>query len=355
MQRASLDEDLYGLLGVDAAATTDEITRAFRRLAMTWHPDRNVSAEAEERFKRIGRAYEILRDRDRRTRYDRRVRDDAVDDDASQPPSTDTAEHATARAPDLRRHVRIALAQQVHGCRLSLKVTRTAYCDACAGTGRSAAPPVRCRACRGSGHRVQPSLKLFAFFGVETIACDDCGGHGVVPAPCDACAGSGVGARKTGRLRFDVPAGIRPGSAVRVRGHGRHGKGGRAAGDLVVRIDLAPHPLLRPHFPDLRCDMPISAFRALAGGTIAVPTLDHPHQMELPRDAANGVELRLAGQGLLDGANGRRGALVVRLHVVRPHALTAKQRSLLEELDRLAANEPALAGWSRRLREARGS
>lgn len=348
MQHPHTDDDLYGLLGVHAAASVEEIRRAYRKRAMTSHPDRNVSDDAAEAFTRIRHAYEILRDATRRADYDRDIA--SARDAASQQASAVQPEPPAARAPNLSRRARITLHEQLRGCRVQLKVTRTEYCRQCTGSGESYAPPVACDNCGGSG-RVREALGLFSFFGTATKACPDCGGQGVIRPPCEACQGMGVVARRTGHLRFMIPAGIRPGASLRVRGHGRHGRSGEASGDLMVRIEIAPHPLFEPDFPDLRCEVPISIFRMLAGGNLEVPTLDGSASVSLPADLADGAELRVAGEGMLDAVTGERGDLVVTLRLIRPRTLSDAQAELLAELDRSAGSEPALMEWVRRLRE----
>ena len=353
MQHTHIDEDLYCLLGVDSAASADEIRRAYRKLAMIWHPDRNVSAEAEETFKRIRLAYEILREPKRRTEYDREFRSHPrrPHDAHAQPASTAQSEVSSRRAPNLSRHVSISLEEQLHGCRAKLRLTRTEYCRHCGGSGHANLPPLACGTCRGSGF-VRNPLGLFSMFRIATVACPDCSGKGTIRPKCEACAGTGVGARKMGHLQFEVPAGIRPGASLRVRGHGRRGRSGEAPGDLLVHVGVAPHPLFEPDFPDLRCEIPVSVFRALAGGTLEVPTLGAPVSIPLSSEPIDGAELRIPGHGLLDGASGRRGDLLVRLRLVRPQQLSDAHLALLAELEQLSANDPAHIDWLRRRHDA---
>jgi molecular chaperone DnaJ len=151
---------------------------------------------------------------------------------------------------------------------------------------------------------------------------------------------------------LEIPPGIPPGGSLRVRGHGRRGRSGRISGDLLINVGTAPHPLFEPDFPHLRCEMPISIFRGLAGGSIEVPTLDDPVSVSLPTDLVDGTELRISGHGMLNGATGKRGDLLVRLRLIRPSRLSDGQRELLAKLERLAADEPIHVDWVRRRREA---
>jgi molecular chaperone DnaJ len=352
MPHSFADQDLYALLDVPPAATAKEIRVAFRRRAMQWHPDRNRHAGAEDAFKRIRAAYEVLCDPERRADYDRSVarQGKRAAAAAAEPAASAPRERRTSRAPDARRRVCITLDEQLRGRRVDLKVTRTEYCPACGGAGVGVTP-VACGTCAGSG-RIRPPLGLFSFFMAAPAPCPDCGGQGTMRPECAPCRGKGTQARKEGQLRFEIPAGMPPGGTLRVRGHGRRGAGGKAAGDLLINVDLAAHPLFEPDFPHLRCAMPVSVFRALSGGSIDVPTLEGAVSIPLPADPVDGAELRVRGHGMLDGVTGKRGDLVVRLRVIRPRTLTVMQRELLGKLDRLAAEEPAHRDWERRVRDA---
>jgi molecular chaperone DnaJ len=346
MQGSITDHDLYSVLGVHPTASPEEIRLAYRRRAMIWHPDRNRGADAEEIFKRIRSAYDVLRDRSRRADYDRKATQGAEGAQASAEP----AENTVPREPDVRRRVSITLDEQLHGGRVELQVTRTEYCAACEGLGTRGERAL-CAGCAGAGY-VRPTLGWFPLFGAAATACTECAGEGVTLSRCAACEGRGTIARKRGRLRFEIPAGIPPGGSLRVRGHGRRGRSGRAPGDLLISVAIASHPLFEPDFPHLRCEMPISVFRALAGGDVEVPTLDSPVSLPLPADVVDGTELRVSGHGMLNGATGRRGDLLVRLRLIRPRTLSGTQRELLAELERLVAHEPGHVDWVRRRRAA---
>jgi molecular chaperone DnaJ len=349
MRPALTDHDLYGLLGVHPGASAEEIRLAYRQRAMLWHPDRNSCADAEETFKLIRSAYDVLRDPSRRSDYDRNAA--SRTERAPAPPGTMAQrEPHVGRAPDVRRRVRITLDEQLRGGRVELQVTRTEYCSVCRGSGSSDVL-ASCENCRGSGY-VRPSLGWFPSFLAAPTACTDCGGEGVTQSKCVACAGNGTSARKRGHLRFDIPAGVPPGGSLRVRGHGRRGRSGRVSGDLLINVEIAAHPLFEPDFPHLRCEMPISVFRALAGGIVEVPTLDRPVSVSLPTDLVEGTELRVTSHGMLNGATGKRGDLLVRLRLIRPRKLSGAQRELLAKLELLAADEPRHVEWVRRRRDA---
>jgi molecular chaperone DnaJ len=165
------------------------------------------------------------------------------------------------------------------------------------------------------------------------------------------CGGRGTVARR-GHLRFEIPPGIPPGGSLRIRGQGRRGRGGKVSGDLLVNVGIASHPLFEQDFPHLRCEMPISIFRALAGGMMEVPTLERPISVPLPTELIDGTQLRVTGHGMLNGATGKRGDLLLKLRVIRPRTLSDAQRELLAKLERLAAEDPRHVDWVRRRRDA---
>ena len=352
MRTPVTDHDLYGLLGVHPSASLEEIRLAYRQRAMMWHPDRNNRSDAEDTFKLIRFAYEVLRDRSRRADYDHHTasRDERSQPPAKQPGATAHRDPNVASAPDVRRRVDITLDEQLHGGRGELHVTRTEYCSTCGGSGTNGVP-ASCATCKGEGY-VRPSLSWFPLFLGEPVACMDCGGAGVTKLECVACEGKGNIARKKGYLRFEIPAGIPPGGSLRIPGQGRRGRNGKASGDLLINVGITSHPLFEPDFPHLRCEMPISVFRALAGGIVEVPTLGSPVSVRLPTDFTDGTELSVTGHGMLNGATGKRGDLLVKLRLVRPRILSDAQRELLAKLERLAADEPRHVDWVRRRGDA---
>jgi molecular chaperone DnaJ len=352
MQRPLSDHDLYCLLGVHPEASAEEIRLAYRRRAMIWHPDRNNRTDAAETFKLIRSAYDVLRDPSRRADYDRNAVSRAArpSTPAERPASAAQHEPRAGSAPDVRRRVHITLDEQLRGGRVELQVTRTEYCSVCGGSGSSEVR-ASCDNCRGSG-QVHPSLGWFPLFLAAPTACTECDGEGVTRPKCVACEGNGTIARKRGHLRLEIPAGVPPGGRLRVPGHGRRARRGRVSGDLLITVGIAAHPLFEPDFPHLRCEMPVSVFRALAGGIVEVPTLDRPVTVPLPTDLADGTELRVTGHGMLNGATGERGDLLVRLRLIRPRTLSDAQRELLAKLERLAADEPGHVDWVRRRRDA---
>ena len=348
MQFARSDHDLYRTLGVEPSASMEQIRLAYRQRAMMWHPDRNGRPDAGEKFKLIRFAYDILRDPSRRAEYDRRAASSA-EGSSSAPPRADQHERRAASAPDVRRRVHITLQEQLRGGSVELQVSRTADCATCAGSGVSR-KTASCDVCGGDGY-MRPSLGWFPSFFTTRVVCRECQGKGVTQPKCIACDGRGTIARR-GHLRFDIPAGIPPGGILRIPGQGRRGRGEKRSGDLILNVGVASHPLFEPEFPHLRCDMPISIFRALAGGMIEVPTLDTTVSVPLPSESVDGTQLRVTGHGMLNGATGERGDLLLKLRLIRPRTLSVAQRELLAKLERLAADDPRHVDWARRQRDA---
>ena len=324
--------DPHGELGVSPQASLADIRAAYRRLAARWHPDRNAHAHAAGRMQRINQAYRQLCD------------DDAAVPDAAPaaapdaaadepPPRTATAwweaDGSGARwAPDgaaapttVRCSAGIGLEQAAFGCVHVLKGSVADLCTACAGTGRLVSRRSACRSCRGEG-------RLRASKEARWTACTACAGDGAERKRCDACAGSGV-ERVLRAWHYEVrlPAGLRDGSVVMLRGQGQ--RGGAAAGDIALRVQVEPHPLFA--FDDaqrLVCRLPVDVFRAAGHGTVEVPTLDGA---PLTLDLARGPVQVIEGHGF-PRRDGSRGPLVVEVRTVVPQAYSAAQRVLLRRL-----------------------
>lgn len=356
MHRSIHEQDIYAILGLRLHASEAEITRAYRRLAMDWHPDRNTSRDAEERFKRIRQAYETLRDPTRRAEYDRRNRFSEPGPAANpEPPDAERDFRDGARGRDLSRRMKISLAQQIAGMRAKLKISRQESCSACNGVGVVANVHDVCLRCDGHGRVRRPSFPFFLLRG-EEIPCETCGGEGRLPRTCGKCEGSGSTGWRSGVLQFDLAPGAMPGSIKRIKGYGQAGRGGRPAGDLLVHIEFEPHSLFQPEFPDLHCTVPISTLRLAVGGEISVPTVEGSAIVPLPGAGSRSMDARVPGAGLLDARSGRRGDLILHWQPVRPERYTAAQRKLIDQLEASLADGDddtnPLARWARACREA---
>ncbi|MGC8916334.1 MAG: molecular chaperone DnaJ [Thermoanaerobaculum sp.] len=340
--------DYYEVLGVGRNATQEEIKKAYRRLALQYHPDKNPgNKEAEEKFKEAAEAYAVLSDPEKRAHYDRfghagvgeqpftGFSPDIFADFADILGSFFGFEgvfgrrsSGPQRGADLRTVVRVSFEEMASGVEKVLSVPREENCPTCGGSG--AAPgsrPVTCTVCGGRG-QVRLSQGFFSL--VRT--CPQCDGAGrVITSPCRDCRGSGRVERRR-EVRFSIPAGVESGTRLRLVGQGEEGVRGGPPGDLYVEIHVEPHEVFVRQGADLHVEVEVSAFQAALGGDIEVPTLSGPQTVRLPEGSQPGDTVVLRGQGLPRVGRGGHGDLVVHLKVVVPRKLTARQRQLLREL-----------------------
>lgn len=359
--------DYYDVLEIDRGAGEAEIKRAYRKLALRWHPDRNPSgADAEARFKEVAEAYEVLSDPARRAEYDRfghagglRGRSaGAADfdlrthvDDLFSEIFGEVFGHRRPRSPrpergqDLRYNLTIEFQEAVFGCSREIEIPVLHDCGECRGSGaRRGTVPAACPECHGQGRvRFQQG-----FFSVER-ECPRCRGGGRVAAePCPACGGRGVSAQRR-RLSIAVPAGCDEGTRLRVAGEGERGSHGGPPGDLYVVLSVRPHPVLRRQGEDLVCEVSLSLAEAVLGTELEVPTLEGARTVRVPPGSPAGSVLTLEGHGVPAGPGGRRGDLKVAVQVEIPAKVTARQAKLLREFERLGAGKAV--GGSRRFRK----
>ncbi|MFN2463238.1 MAG: molecular chaperone DnaJ [Candidatus Dormibacteria bacterium] len=339
--------DYYDILEVGRAASGDEIKKAFRQLAMKYHPDRNPgNAEAEARFKEASEAYEVLSDPDKRSQYDRFGAvpgmggggfqaagfGDIFDMFFGGQGGAGRGRPGPRRGSDLRYTLELEFTEAVFGVERDIDVPRQDTCQACAGSGSEPGKaPVKCVDCGGAGQVRRMSQ---SFFGqvVNVTACPRCQGEGeVIESPCVACHGAGrVESRKT--LRVKVPAGVDEGDQVRLNGEGEAGIKGGAYGDLYVAMSIRPHPELRRVGRDIYFDLGVGFAQAALGDTIEVPTVDGVMKLELAPGTQYGTRLKIAGHGVPHIRTGRRGDQVVVVHVVTPTKLSPEQKKALEVL-----------------------
>ena len=377
--------DYYEVLGVDRGTSDAELKKAYRKLALQFHPDRNPDdAEAEERFKEVSEAYSVLSDPERRARYDR------FGHQATGPggqPGADFGDLGNfgdlfgdlfgdifggaggggrrggsrrgrgQRGADLRYNLEIDLEDVLRGCDPSLKIPKMKVCEPCSGSGAAeGSKPKRCDRCEGSG-------QLFfqqGFFRVNR-PCDACGGAGeVIQNPCSSCRGAGrIEGQQT--IQVHVPAGVDDGARLRVGGEGEAGVAGGESGDLYVVLLVREHPLFQRDGTNLQIEVPIPFTQAALGAEIEVPTLDGKVQLQVPEGTQSGRLLRLKGKGLpplqprLDPEQleKMRGDLYVRVFVEVPTKLGARQRELLEEFASISGTDvsPASKGFVDKLRD----
>ena len=327
--------DPYTVLGVSAESGPVEWKRAYRRLAMRWHPDRNDHHEATERFKEINAAYEQLV----------AVGLDDEPDETSAPSGAAAAAPDTslAKAADIRLNLEVSLEEAASGCHQTIRYTRGNDCPTCAGSGQHGMAKTRfCSACHGSG-RVHDSKR-------NLVRCADCGGRGFFTERiCADCGGSGRELADVS-LEIRVPPGMLAGDELRLVGQGEPGDEALRAGDLYLTLIIRSHPLYQLRGRDLYFRMPVSALAMIAGGEIDVPSLTGMLRHTLDVGAPEMQTLRLAGKGYPGRGKNRAGDLVVELTPVFPRQLTTRQRKLLLQanadlLDDVAAVLPEIAEW----------
>lgn len=369
--------DYYSVLGVDKGADDATIKKAYRKLAMKYHPDRNPDDKAaEEKFKEVGEAYEVLSNPDKRAAYDRMGHEAFKNGGMGGAGGgggfggfTDPMDifaqffggmggfggfggggrrQADPRQPgaDLRQYLRISLEDAAHGCERKLKVERRVPCDACDATGSKDGKEgfKVCSTCHGSGVVTRQS----GFF-VQQSACPTCRGTGhTVSNPCSKCRGEGR-VRKVEDVEIRIPAGVDTGVSMRVAGKGDAGLHGGENGDLYVELEVAEHELFTREGMDLYISMPISLLDAIRGGTITVPTLEEPTKLKVPAGTAGGTTFRVRGQGMPSLRGNGRGDLMVGVMVETPSGLNSKQMKALESFfDTLSMeNQPELSEFEK--------
>jgi molecular chaperone DnaJ len=337
--------DYYEILGVSRGAGDAELKKAYRRLAMKYHPDRRPGDEAAaQQFKQAKEAYEVLSDPQKRAAYDqfghagveRAARGggfrggfgDIFDDIFGDIFGRNSGTTRAYRGADLQYNLQLSLEEAVFGTETSIRVPALAECRTCGGSGaRPGTKPQTCNTCDGVGQvRMQQG-----FFSVQQT-CPHCRGAGtIITEPCSACGGRGqVEEFKT--LTVKVPAGVDTGDRIRLSGEGQPGTRGGGAGDLYVHIEVKPHPLFVRDGNNLVCQVPISFTTAALGGELEVPTLDGRIKLKIPAETQTGKHFRLRGKGVKPVRGGPQGDLICQIVVETPVNLTKRQRELMEEL-----------------------
>ena len=362
--------DFYDVLGVSRGASEDEIKKAYRRKAKELHPDRNAdNPDAEAQFKEVNEAYEALKDPEKKAAYDqlghaagagglggagagRRpggaggsgagqgdfasafsdVFDDLFGDFMGGRGGAGQRQRA-ARGADLRYNLRITLEEAFSGLQKTINVPSSVTCAECSGTGaEGGAEPVTCPTCSGMGKvRAQQG-----FFTVERT-CPTCSGLGqIIKNPCSACGGAGR-VEKERALSVNIPAGVETGTRIRLAGEGDAGLRGGPPGDLYIFIEVVEHELFQRDGQNLYCRVPVSITTAALGGDVEVPTIDGGRaRVKVPAGSQTGKQLRLRGKGMPALRGQSMGDMFIELAVETPVNLTAKQKELLREFERLS-------------------
>jgi len=349
--------DFYEVLGVERGASDEELKKAYRKLAMRFHPDRNPDdPSAAEKFKEATEAYQVLSDPDKRRIYDQYGREglrgsgfggagvDPRDIFASifgQAGLADLFEGmfgggrgGPRQGSHLRIGLRVTLKEAFTGVERTLELRRHEPCEECGGSGaKPGTAPERCGTCAGRG-RVQRSQ---GFFMMQT-ACPACRGAGqLIPHPCKRCRGAGLREKKV-EIHVRIPAGVASGNQLRLPGEGEPGAGGGPRGDLFVVVEVEDHPLFQRDGDDLLCEVPIGFTQAALGARIDVPTLQGAAELEIPAGTQGGDVFRLRGQGMPSAYGHGQGHLLIRVAVEIPRRLTARQKELLAEFGREEAD-----------------
>ncbi|WP_446831639.1 molecular chaperone DnaJ [Candidatus Foliamicus sp.] len=341
------ERDYYEVLGVGRDAPEADIKKAYRRLAMRYHPDRNPdqSEEASNRFKEAKRAYEVLSDSEQRAAYDQFGHAGVDASAGAGGPSSDPfntifgdifgevfgGRRGGASRPrkgaNLRYRLDLDFNQAIFGDTVRITIPRTVTCSTCTGSGaRPGTGKSTCGRCGGSG---QTQVRQGVFSIRQT--CGACGGEGrVVSSPCEDCGGNGA-VRKSEEISLKVPPGVDTGDRSRLRGKGNAGPRGGPAGDLLVEMQVRPHPLFERDGPHLHCRFPVSFATAALGGEVEVPTLSGAVKLKVPAGTQSGSTFRVRGRGVKPARGGRRGDLYCHVELETPVALSRKQQRLLKE------------------------
>lgn len=342
-------EDFYKTLEISKNASEKEIKKSYRRLAMKYHPDRNKdNAEAEEKFKAIQKAYEVLSDEQKRAAYDQ-FGHAGVDPSMGGGHGGYSADSFSdvfgdvfgdifgggggrrsrvRRGADLRYNLDMSLEEAVSGVEKKIKIPTQVACDGCGGSGSKSGETSICSTCSGHGQvRMQQGM-----FSVQQT-CPSCHGAGsVIKDPCGKCRGSGKkNEQKT--LSVKIPAGVDTGDRVRLSGEGEAGEHGGPAGDLYVQVNVREHPIFSRQDANLYCEMPISFAMAALGGELEVPTLSGKVKLKVPAETQTGKQFRLRGKGVKQVRGGAVGDLLCRVLVETPVNLTSEQKTLIEQLN----------------------
>jgi len=347
--------DYYKVLDVAKNASEADIKKAYRRLAMKYHPDRNPGdKEAEDRFKEAKEAYEVLTDAQKRAIYDQHGHDRI--DAARQGGGGGGAggfggadfgdifgevfgdifgggrrdgRSQVFRGADLRYELDLELPQAVFGHTTEIEIPRLMECETCSGSGAAKGhSPVTCEQCRGTGQ-----MRISQGFFQLQQPCNRCRGSGrIVKNPCDTCLGQGR-VRRTRKLSVKVPAGVSTGDRIRLGGEGEAGRNGGPPGDLYIEMNVKPHGIFEREGDDLSCEVPVSFATAVLGGAVNVPTLEGEVSLKVPAETQSGRVFRLSDKGVKPVRGGDRGDLFCRVVVETPVNLSSEQRDLLRKFD----------------------
>lgn len=361
----STKRDYYEILGIDKNASADEIKKAYRKLAVKYHPDKNPDdPSAEAKFKEVAEAYAVLSDPDKRAKYDRFGHSmgggggagyggfdmggfdisDALRQFMEQGfgfgdifggggGGGSRRRQANRRGSDIQIKLKLTLEEVATGVTKKIKIKKQVPCEECNGTGSAKySRTVSCPVCRGSGEIRQVSQSLFGQF-VNVATCNRCHGSGqIIENPCRSCHGEGrVRGQKT--VEIHVPAGVSTGNYIPLKGEGNAGLRGAPAGDLIVVIEELPHKIFERHGDDVIMVLPLSFPKAALGGTVEIPTLTGKAKLNIPAGTQSGKILRMRNKGIPHLHGSGMGDQLVQVQVVVPTHLTSEEKKLIQQLD----------------------
>lgn len=346
--------DYYEILGVPRGADAQEIKRAYRKLAMEFHPDRNAAPDAEEKFKELTRAYEVLSDDENRARYDRFGHagvngngagaqgfegfqnfdgfGDIFDAFFGGQQRGGRRRRGPARGADLRYNLKISFEEAVFGAEKEVEFTRMERCDRCSGKGAEPGSDLTtCPECNGAGEIRRAQQSIFGQF-VNVTACPRCQGEGrIISNPCTKCHGTGR-EKSTRRISVKIPAGVDDGAQIRITGEGEAGARGGDQGSLYVVLSVGSHPKFERVEDHILLELPVNIAQATLGAKVTIPTLDGETEFEIPAGTQSGEDFVIRGKGVPHLRGVGRGDMVVRVTAVIPESLTDEQRELLQRL-----------------------
>lgn len=359
--------DYYEVLGVERGASQEEIKKAYRKLARKYHPDVNKAPDAEERFKEINEAYEVLSDPEKRARYDQFGHAGVEYDGGASSTTGDFGgfgggfgtdfggfedifdmffgrssrrnPNAPRKGADLEYTMTIEFKEAVFGTRTEITIPKEEICSTCQGSGaKPGSQPVICSVCRGTGQQETVQNTPFGRI-VNRRTCLACHGTGrVIPEKCPTCRGTGR-VRRTKTIPVHIPPGVDDGTQLRLAGQGEPGINGGPPGDLYILLRVKPHPFFEREGQDIFCEVPITFVQAALGDEIEVPTLRGKVKLKIPAGTQTGTSFRLKGKGVPANRGNREGDQHVRVRVVTPTSLTERQKELLREFAALSGDE----------------
>ncbi|UIP27339.1 molecular chaperone DnaJ [Photobacterium sp. TLY01] len=354
--------DFYEVLGVGRDAGERDIKKAYKRLAMKYHPDRNPGDDtAADKFKEVKTAYEILTDPQKKAAYDQYghaafeqggmgggggfgggadfsdIFGDVFGDIFGGGGRRGGGQHRAQRGADLRYNMELTLEEAVRGCTKEIRVPTLVNCDTCEGSGaKKGSSPTTCGTCHGAG---QVQMRQ-GFFAVQQT-CPHCHGRGkIITDPCGKCHGQGR-VQETKTLSVKIPAGVDTGDRIRLTGEGEAGEFGAPAGDLYVQVHVQKHAIFERDGNNLYCEVPVSFTMAALGGEVEVPTLDGRVSLKVPTETQTGRMFRMRGKGVKSVRGGAVGDLICKLVVETPVNLSSRQKELLQEFENTLAGSDA--------------